>query len=87
MPFYVYRSKDPKNKCAECKEGIELFQSIQEKPLESCPECGKAVARIFRSTPTVRDSSEKKILSDDNLKKNGFKKLVNRGGGKFDEVV
>jgi len=38
-------------------------------------------------TAQVKDDSTKKLLSDDNLKKHGFKKLVNAGGGKFDEVV
>jgi hypothetical protein len=64
-----------------------VFQKISEAALTACPECGKPVVRLLHATPTVRDSSDKKILSDENLKKHGFKKLVNAGGGKFDEAV
>ncbi len=87
MPLYTYRAKEAGKSCDTCRESLEVFQGIKENPVEICPDCGNPVVRIFHATPTVRDSSEKKLLSDDNLKKHGFKKLVNRGGGKFDEVV
>jgi len=60
---------------------------MSDQPLATCPECGSEIVRFMHATPTLRDSSTKTILSDDNLKKHGFKKLVNRGGGKYDEVV
>ncbi|NLI79398.1 MAG: zinc ribbon domain-containing protein [Candidatus Riflebacteria bacterium] len=87
MPLYVYRAKSPTEACNACREGVEVFQQIREEALTACPECGTPVVRIIHATPTVRDSSDKKLLSDDNLKKHGFKKLVNTGGGKYDEVV
>ena len=31
--------------------------------------------------------NEKKLLSDDNLRKNGFKKLVKSGDGKYVDVL
>ncbi|MFZ2955333.1 MAG: zinc ribbon domain-containing protein [Candidatus Ozemobacteraceae bacterium] len=87
MPFYTYRARLPESACDTCRESLEVFQKFQEDPIAQCPQCGNAVVRIMHATPTLRDSSDKKILSNDNLKKHGFKKLVNRGGGKFDEVV
>ncbi|MBF0501569.1 MAG: zinc ribbon domain-containing protein [Candidatus Riflebacteria bacterium] len=87
MPLYTYRARVPETACETCRELIEVFQKFSEAPIAMCPQCGNPIVRIMHSTPTLRDSSNKTILSDDNLKKHGFKKLVNRGGGKFDEVV
>jgi putative FmdB family regulatory protein len=88
MPIYTYRAKEPdQTTCANCKEVFDVFQKITEEALANCPDCGAPIVRIFHATQNLRDSSTKTILSDDNLKKHGFKKLVNAGGGKFDEVV
>lgn len=87
MPFYTYRAKDPGKSCSKCLESLEAFQKMSEPALEVCTECGSPVSRLFHATPTIRDDSTKTILSDDNIRKHGFKKLVNRGGGKYDEVV
>lgn len=87
MPTYTYRARELQNACDTCRECYETIQRITEQPLETCPDCGNPIVRFMHATPTVRDTSTKNILSDDNLKKHGFKKLVNRGGGKYDEVV
>ena len=34
MPIYEYR-------CTNCKNEIEVLQSIKDAPLTKCPECGK----------------------------------------------
>ncbi len=87
MPTYVYRAKNPEKSCSTCKESFEVFQKMSENPVEVCPNCMGEVVRLISSVPSMQDKSDKKLLSDENLKKHGFKKLVNRGGGKFDEVV
>ena len=40
MPNYDYR-------CDQCEETVEIFQSMLDKPLEKCPECG-SMAPVFR---------------------------------------
>jgi len=87
MPVYVYRAKNPNKSCKNCKESFEVFQKISEPAVEICPECENPVVRLLNAVTTGRDTSTQKLLSDENLKKHGFKKLVNTGGGKFDEVV
>lgn len=87
MPFYTYRAREPEKSCDYCREGFETVQKIKEEALDVCPECESPIVRIMHPAAKGRDNSEKKLLSDDNLKKHGFKKLVNAGGGKFDEVV
>jgi putative FmdB family regulatory protein len=87
MPIYTYRAKDPEHSCPHCIKSLEVFQGIREEALAECTECGNPVVRLLHGASLVKDDSTKKILSDENLKKHGFKKLVNAGGGKFDEVV
>ncbi|HEY9070929.1 MAG TPA: zinc ribbon domain-containing protein [Candidatus Ozemobacteraceae bacterium] len=87
MPTYTYRARSPEAACDTCRECYEVIQRMSEEALTVCPSCGAEIVRFMHATPTVRDTSTKNILSDDNLKKHGFKKLVNRGGGKYDEVV
>ena len=40
MPTYEYE-------CQSCFHNFEEFQSITEKPLKKCPECGKKVKRLI----------------------------------------
>lgn len=87
MPFYTYRAIKPEASCDHCLESFETLQSIKSDAMTECPKCHNPIVRLIQPVGFVQDTSEKKILSDENLKKHGFKKLVNAGGGKFDEVV
>lgn len=40
MPTYEYQ-------CEKCEYLFEVFQSIHEEPLKSCPECGNGVKRLI----------------------------------------
>ncbi len=40
MPTYVYR-------CQKCGNEFEEFQSITDKPLDTCPECKGKVERVI----------------------------------------
>lgn len=40
MPTYEY-------KCETCGNLFEVFQSIKEDALESCPKCGKSIKRLI----------------------------------------
>lgn len=42
MPTYEYE-------CASCGYHFELFQSISDKPKETCPKCSKTVKRLIGS--------------------------------------
>lgn len=87
MPIYTYRAKDPEKSCDNCRDTFETVQGIREDAVSNCPECNHEVVRIIHGAQTVRDSSTNKLLSDGNLKKHGFKKLVKNGNGQYDEVV
>lgn len=40
MPTYDYE-------CLSCKQRFELFQSMTEEPISTCPECGGKVKRLI----------------------------------------
>ncbi len=40
MPTYDYE-------CTACGYTFEAFQSMSEKPLSKCPECGKKIQRLI----------------------------------------
>ncbi len=40
MPTYDY-------KCLECGNSFELFQTMSEDPVKTCPKCGGKVKRLI----------------------------------------
>lgn len=81
MPTYVYRAKS--GGCKLCRDTFERKQRMSEEPLEKCPDCGAAVERVICAPFVNTGRSDKSVLSDKNLKKHGFTKLINEGGGKY----
>ena len=45
MPIYEYRIANPDDGCPYCTHGFEIIQSIREKPLSICPQCGKKIKK------------------------------------------
>ena len=86
MPTYVYEARDNKKSCETCRKGFEIDQSIKENPLKTCPDCGSPIRRIITGVNISPGTSTKTLLSDKNLKKHGFTKLVNEGDGKFRKI-
>jgi putative FmdB family regulatory protein len=78
MPIYEYQHL--KGTCPR-GEVFEVEQSIHDKPLKRCPDCGepvrKVVSRINISTP--KTNSELRDL--------GFTKLVRRDDGVYENVT
>ncbi len=78
MPVYEYE-----HKAAPCNIGkeFEITQSIKDKQLTCCPECGqpvrKLISRVGISVP--KTNSELKDL--------GFTKLVKRDDGVYENVT
>ena len=82
MPTYGYRACG-EDHCDICEHGFELFQSISEEALKKCPMCSAAVERVFFPPHINTKPSSKELLSDKNLKKHGFTKLVKEDKGKY----
>jgi len=81
VPTYVYRAKT--GGCKLCATSFEKKQSIKDAPLEKCPECDAPIERVICAPFLQTGRTDKSVLSDGNLQKHGFDKLINEGGGKF----
>ncbi len=81
MPIYDYRRKEGAKGCPRCAEGFEATQPMSAEPLAVCPSCGGAVERVI-SAPAILKSN-KSILSDKNLKRHGFERLVKEDKGRY----
>ena len=71
MPTYLYEVLNG----SEPTETFEIDQDFRDSPLTSHPITKEPVRKILSpSTISLKhtDSSEKKVLSDDNLSKHGF---------------
>ena len=87
MPVYGYRPKEEGTGCEHCSNGFETKQRITDAALEKCPECQTPIERILFAVGLCTRGCDKSLLSDSNIKKHGFSKLVNEGGGKFRQTV
>ncbi|MEK7449813.1 MAG: zinc ribbon domain-containing protein [Planctomycetota bacterium] len=93
MPTYQYQSVQPgrggrKKNCDFCRTGFEIIQRMSDSPLQKCPECGEAITRIISAcNVNTRIISNKILLSDNNLKKHGFTKLVKESKGKYRKII
>lgn len=85
MPLYEYQAVEQAKSCTHCCEPFEVFQNIADPPLVKCQHCGAAIRRII--FPVGFKMGKKHLLTDQNLKKKGFTKLVNEGDGKFRKVL
>lgn len=87
MPIYEYQAEDGAHSCAHCAERFEFRHGMHDPPLAACPECGHPVVRVISACRVDARENPKKQLSDKNLKRLGFSKLVNEGEGKFRKTV
>ena len=83
MPNYVYEHVEVEKGCDACTAGIEVFHGLSEAGPEKCPHCGAKLRRRLTAPNIGGRWTSKTTLSDANLKRHGFKKLHNEGGGKF----
>ena len=91
MPTYRYRAKEPESvDCEYCTNpGFETVQTLSEDPIAECPQCKAAVRRVIGRVENWinRRWNTKKMLSDGNLKRLGFKKLEKQSDGKYVDVL
>lgn len=87
MPTYVYEVVRPDGSAGE---RFEVSQSMADPPLETHPETGAKVRRIF-TPPNIAgrytEAAAGKQLSDNNLERLGFTKYVKSGDGKYEKAL
>ena len=85
MPIYEYQTTG--EGCPHCQERFEVVQTFSAPALETCPECGGAIAKAF-STPAVQGAGRSaETLSNKGLAEKGFTKYVKAGGGHYEKVA
>lgn len=90
MPTYRYKAVQEGGDCPVCgDDGFETIQPMSEPALTACPTCQGEVRRAIGSATCVTERrwDEKKLLSNDNLRAKGFKKLMKGSDGKYRNVL
>ena len=83
MPIYEYKADE--GGCEYCKDRFEVLQSLNDPPLEKCPECGAPCRRLFSSFAAVKSTRD--MLSTKNLSKHGFTQYKKAGGGYYEKTT
>lgn len=85
MPIYVYQALESDKGCSQCREPFEIMQGIKDAALSRCDKCAAPIHRIICAVGVK--IGKKHLLSEQNLRKKGFTKLVNEGDGKFRKIT
>ena len=80
MPIYQYKATD--KGCDYCRNGFESMQSMKDKALTKCPQCGAKIKKC----PSLC-SGYTPMLSNGNLRDKGFTKLQKRGDGTYEKTT
>lgn len=83
MPTYEYEVADGEQGCPQCNVGFEVRHGMKEPGPKVCPRCGAQVRKRVAAPGLNVRYNERNTLSDANLKRHGFNKLVNEGDGNF----
>ncbi|HBO45414.1 MAG TPA: FmdB family transcriptional regulator [Planctomycetaceae bacterium] len=83
MPLYEYQAIE--NGCEHCRDVFEVLQSINDAPLEKCPECGAPCRRLFSSFSSIKSTRD--MLSAKNLSRCGLTQYKKAGGGYYEKTA
>lgn len=84
MPTYCYRATENSKGCEYCKDTFEIKQHMDDEALKTCPKCGGEIERIIAPYGVYfYTDRQKQLLSDKNLSRMGFTKLVREEKGVY----
>ncbi|HLA86313.1 MAG TPA: zinc ribbon domain-containing protein [Thermoguttaceae bacterium] len=83
MPLYEYQSDGAG--CEHCAARFEVLQSVNDPPVEKCPQCGGPCHRVFSSFAPIKSTRDK--LSAKNLARHGFTQYKKAGGGYYEKTT
>jgi hypothetical protein len=86
MPIYHYQVITDD----DSGEILEVLQEMSDPPLQTHPETGEPLQRLFTRPNTPRTwtgNQQKANLSDKNLDRMGFTKYVKSDNGKYEKVI
>ena len=69
MPIYEYEAIHKRVACPECRDGFEVLQILQKKPISRCPRCGARVKKIIsRCRAAVVERSQEHLRVEGKVK-------------------
>ena len=83
MPIYEYIPDG--DTCEFCEGRFEVMQSMTDKPLTKCPECGQPCHRVFSTFGVANSTTD--LLSPKNLESKGFTQYKKAGGGYYEKTA
>jgi putative FmdB family regulatory protein len=83
MPSYGYQASTAQS-CAECSNGFEVIQKINDDRLTVCPNCGAAVRRVITAPHLATQSPS---LDEKNLAKHGFTQYRKAAKGVYEKTT
>ena len=84
MPIYEYKPLHQAG-CSYCVDGFELLQKLAELPLQTCPQCQRAIRRQI-SAPNL-GKSDGASLDRGNLEKHGFTRYEKAEKGVYEKTA
>ena len=85
MPIYEYQADAAENSCEFCKDGFEFMPRTNDVVLERCPRCRSNVHRVISAVNAI--SSERELLGDSNVAKQGFAIYEKAEDGVYERTV
>ncbi len=85
MPIYVYQADEQETSCEFCENGFEFMPRKPEVVLERCPKCRSNVHRVISAVNSI--SSERELLGDSNISKQGFAIYEKTADGVYERTV
>ena len=82
MPTYVYEARERTKARACCRDGFEVVQHLDEKPLTTCPTCGAAVFRVIQAPGLGHSKTDLNYRA----KRAGFHAMKRVGRGKYEKL-
>jgi len=68
MPIYEYKATE--KSCDYCRDGFEIRQSINAKPLSKCPKCQAPIKKLVsRFRACVVETSDEAISTEMQIRK------------------
>jgi putative FmdB family regulatory protein len=83
MPIYEYAAVG--KGCPHCETHFDVLQSLREAPLDRCPRCGAAVARVLTAPNVIAGGAH--LLKESHLEKHGFTQYRRVGRGQYEKTV
>lgn len=83
MPIHEYRCTS--DGCAHCRAGFDRLEKLDQPPLDQCPQCGAAVARVIGAPALAMGSAH--LMKEKKIADSGFTQYRKIGKGVYEKTA